>query len=214
MSNNYIFGSQGLGLKNTFKLDGILYSVNGTIAFIIGAYLLLIFGNQAIELNLEYNTSKAVAAVKIIGGVYLIFLSVYLFSIGIRKIFCDIESADVPADLTKYDTYMPDQLIEILKKGKVPFKRNSGLLEEFTNSILKNFKYIPLPIRTITQNIFNGFFQILFILFLYCIAILSGLSFHPVVKSWIEFILLLWTISILLKYRPRKNQKSAIIKKK
>ena len=214
MWNNYIFGSQGLGLKNTFKLDGILYAVNGTITFIIGAYLLLFFGDKAIELNLEYNTAQTIAVVKIVGGAYLIFLSVYLFSIGVRKIFCDIESADVPADLTKYDTYSPDQLIEILKKGKVPYKKNSGFLEEFTNSILKNFKYISLPIRTITQNIFNGFFQILFLLFLYCIASLSGLSFHPVVKSWIEFLLLLWTVSILLKYRPRKNRKAAIIKKR
>ena len=32
-------------------------------------------------------------------------------------------------------------------------------------------------------------------------------------KSWIEIILLFWTVSILLKYRPRKNIKAGIIKK-
>ena len=137
MSNNYTFGSKGLGLKNTFKLDGILYVVDGIIALVIGAYLLYFFSEKAFEFNLKYTATKAVAIVKIIGGGYLIFLSLYLLSIGIRKIFCDFENADVPADLTKFDTYLPKQLIEILQKGKVPFKKNVGILEEFINSILK-----------------------------------------------------------------------------
>jgi len=214
MSNNYIFGSKGLGLKNTFKLDGILYLVDGIIVLFIGAFLLYFFSDKAFALSFGYSETNAVAVVKIIGGGYLIFLSLYLLSIGVRKIFCDFESADVPADLTKFENYLPNQLIEILQKGKVPFKKNVGILDEFTKSILKNFKYIPLPIRTITQNIFNGLFQVLFLLFLYCIATFSGFSFHPTVKSWIEIILLFWTVFILLKYRPQKNKKAAIIKKK
>ena len=214
MSNNYIFGSKGLGLKNTFKLDGILYVIVGLIVLILGSCLLYLFSEKAFEFSLEYSATKSVAIVKIIGGGYLIFLSLYLLSIGVRKIFCDFESADVPADLTKFDTYLPKQLIEMLQKGKVPFKKNVGILEEFTNSIIKNFKYTPLPIHTITQNIFNGLFQVLFLLFLYCIATFSGFSFHPIVKSWIEIILLFWIVFILLKYKPRKNKKGAIIKKR
>jgi len=214
MSDNYTFGSKGLGLKNTFKFDGILYAVNEIISFIIGSCLMYFFSQKALELNLEYSLAKAISWVKTIGGIYLIFLSAYLLMIGLRKFFCDFENSEVPADIIAFDTYDPDQLIKILVKGKIPFKKPDGILEELTNSMFTNFKYIPLPILTITQNIFNGLIQIIFLIFLYYIAIISGFSFNIIVKDWVEYILLFWIISILLKYRPRKNRKLIVIKKK
>lgn len=199
------YGSQGLDIRNPFRVEGIVYAVRGAITAALGIVLLLSLRNGMPADDL----ARALVFVKLVGGAFLLGAGLWAFGFGLFKALRFYVGRGAPSDLTR--TIPAADLADMLKRRTNPmFLEPEGLLARAVHGVFPRLLFMPLPVRAVTVQLFATLYYTLLILLLLGLAIFSGsIGLTPVTGeafvSWLSLFAALAVLVLWLRSFPRRG---------
>ena len=178
---SFEYGSETLGIKNPFRVEGLLFSIRGLIVAAMGAYLLFTVK------GVVHGGSTVQAWGHMIVGLVLLAGGLTALGRGGFKTFRFFVGRSVPASLCKNlaqsESHMHEDRIAykskdieqmLMGRKNLTFLEPEGWIGRLTYTVFPNLLFMPYPIRNITQRVIAGAIYTLFFFLLYGLAMFSG----------------------------------------
>ncbi|MEZ5508040.1 MAG: hypothetical protein R3F47_08850 [Gammaproteobacteria bacterium] len=153
------YGSIGLGIKNPFRLEGVVIATRGALQTLLSIYL-LVSVSSLIDQSFKLGWITAVI------GFILLSNGLYALGRGIFKIVRFYVGRSIPTSLAKnvsrsekqntekHVHYSHQQLEEMLMGRKnVTYKEPVGLISRMVHSFFPRLTFTPFPVRNIADQL-------------------------------------------------------------
>lgn len=217
----YDFGSQTLGIKNPFKVEGRLKAISGVVLLIAGILPLI---NVANQLESEPVTAYANA---ILGFVLLAAGSRHL-GVGLFQLFRYFVGRSVPTSLAfnnsrseretaqaekKAVLYNDERLHSMLMGRKnTTFVEPDGWVARLIHSVFPNLTFLPYPIRHVAQELgvmFLNFGTAIISFLIVFFVVSTGLAGVIAKEIAIPILSILLLLYLVLSWRRSANSISS-----
>ena len=181
----YDYGSNTLGIKNPFRLEGILKSMAGALIIIIGVYALF-------NVSSALQTNMIRAWMNTITGFLLIGWGIKHITSGLFQVFRFFVGRSIPtslahnynpserdnADIEDNDlAYSHSDLESMLMGRKNPtFIEPISWIAKLVHSVFRKLIFLPFPIRKFAQELAEFLIVSLSIVLIYSIAFYVSVS--------------------------------------
>ncbi len=152
---SFEYGSDSLGIKNPFKVEGFLKMLRGSITFCVGVLMLLsVPSNVEISPYLGWITTSAAFLLLLLGSLSSAngIMQVVRFFVGrnaptsLAKNFAETRNEN---ENTSYKAVELEQMM--LNRTNSTFKEPEGIIESILHTFVQNLTYAPIPIRNIAK---------------------------------------------------------------
>jgi hypothetical protein len=153
------YGSTGLGIRNPFKLEGVVIATRGALQTLLSIYLLV-----SVSSTIEASFTKGWITALV--GFVLLSNGLYALGRGIFKIVRFYVGRSIPTSLAKnvsrsekqnvekHVHYTHQQLEEMLMGRKnVTYKEPVGLISRMVHSFFPRLTFTPFPVRNIADQL-------------------------------------------------------------
>lgn len=205
------YGSIDLGIRNPFKIEGIVRAA--AAAMIVSLGLICLFGVQGAVQQGNRGTAASLAIV----GVFLTGWAIRKGAAGLFQVFRFFVGRRVPADLAQnlesaqsgsevsMDSYKPEDLEKMLKaRVNTTFGEPEDWLSRLVHSVFERLLFLPRAYRNMALRLASGVAQsalaVLCYLFTWLSAYtdLTGLAETPVL-DWLALFLGLYLLTVWAK---------------
>ncbi|GAB5388397.1 MAG: hypothetical protein Alpg2KO_13650 [Alphaproteobacteria bacterium] len=172
---SFEYGSRQIEIGNPFKLEGIFYALRGALIAILGGILIFsvretVTADASLIGWLQFGT-----------GIALLSLGLAAVGLGALKMFRFYVGRGAPSDLARHENtygstaYTAKSLADMLLARKnLTYIEPMGLVGRGIHSVFQRLIFTPLPIRIVTQRIFEGALYSILALLIYGLALFSG----------------------------------------
>lgn len=199
------YGSTDLGIRNPFKLEGVVIASRGALQTLLSLYLL-------VSVSGLINESFKLGWITAVVGFVLLSNGLYALGRGILKIVRFYVGRSIPTSLAKnvsrseklnlekHVHYTDQQLEEMLMGRKnVTFKEPQGLISRMVHSFFPRLTFTPFPVRNTAEQLAGALAKTAVALLCYLLSwfmVKSGLVGQnaDVVLTGISFALLVYLI--------------------
>ena len=153
---SYEYGSDGLGIKNPFRVEGLLKMLRGGLTLFLGITILLSIPEN-VQINPYYGWTTTVIA-----SVLLLF-GVIAFGKGVMQVVRFFVGRNAPTSLSKnyaetrndqentgYTATELEQML--LNRTNSTFEEPKGVIELLLHTFVPKLTFAPVPIRNIAQT--------------------------------------------------------------
>lgn len=205
------YGSQGIAIRNPFRLEGFLGACRGAVFAVLGVLLLLTVRDRLVQGGAQSGWTQLGV------GVVLLILGLAALSVGLLRLFRFYVGRSMPSDLAAtgnaghHPVYSLKGLQDMLMGRKnMTFQEPRAWLERLLLTLVRGFLYLPAPLRRNLEQSFEAVTLSLVVLILYGFALFSGSTGLTSVTSsavgawlgWVMFGGILW---IWFIRRPRQH---------
>lgn len=174
----YDFGSQSLGIRNPFRIEGALVALRGSLVLALGLFCLfqvagLVEGRREIEGWLNAGL-----------GLALLVWGLIALGDGLLKVFRFYVGRNVPASLAKNQadpearhqlSYSADELHAMLMGRKnTTFKEPQSLFARLVHTLIPRLIFLPSAYRGLAENLLFGLSMTVFMLLTFGLAWFAG----------------------------------------
>lgn len=199
------YGSIDLGIRNPFKLEGVVIATRGALQTLLSLYLL-------ISVSSLINSSFQLGWITAVVGFVLLSNGLYALGRGIFRIVRFYVGRSIPTSLAKNVSrsekgnvekrvYYTDQQLEEMLMGRknITFKEPRGLISRMVHSFFPRLTFTPFPVRNIADQLAGALAKTAVALLCFLLSwfmVKSGLvgKDADVVLTWISFALLVYLI--------------------
>lgn len=199
------YGSTGLGIRNPFKLEGVVVATRGGLQTLLSLYLL-------VSVSGLINSSFTLGWITALVGFILLSNGLYALGRGIFKVVRFYVGRSIPASLAKnvsrsekqnvekHVYYNHQQLEEMLMGRKnITYKEPTGLISRVVHSLFPRLTFTPFPVRNIADQLAGALAKTAVALICYVLSwfmVASGLvgKNADVVLTAVSFALLIYLI--------------------
>lgn len=199
------YGSTGLGIRNPFRLEGIVVATRGALQTLLSVYLLMTVSGLI-------DSSFVRAWITAVVGFVLLSNGLYALGRGIFKVVRFYVGRSIPASLAKnvsrsekqnvekHVHYTHQQLEEMLMGRKnVTFREPTGLISRVVHSFFPRLTFTPFPVRNTADQLAGALAKTAIALICYVLSgfmVVSGLvgKNADVVLTAVSFALLVYLI--------------------
>ncbi|WP_156148260.1 hypothetical protein [Vibrio jasicida] len=154
---SYEFGSDGIGIKNPFRTEGLFKIIRGVITLTIGAFILL----SAPEMS---NINQFMVWITLTIAFLVLSIGLIALSKGFMQVVRFYVGRNAPTSLA-YDyadlsreredcLYTSDTLEQMLmNRTNTTFTEPKGVIELILHSIFPKLIFAAIPVRNIVQNV-------------------------------------------------------------
>ena len=203
---SYEYGSDGLGIKNPFKVEGTIKIIRGVITFVVGIIILLSVP-QSVQSNAYFGwVSTGISFV-------ILFLGAVAIGKGIMQVVRFFVGRNAPTSLSKnfaetrdenentgYTAKELEQML--LNRTNSTFEEPKGMIETLLHTLVPKLTFAPIPIRNIAQKITSAgvktliavisMFLATFVIYSGLIKVHSGLVFNVFASVMFFYFLSVW----------------------
>jgi hypothetical protein len=207
---SYDYGSQSLGIRNPFRLEGALITLRGALLVLVGLYGLLTVGGLVSRgRELEGWISAGL-------GLLLLVWGLVALAQGLFKLFRFYVGRSVPASLARNQAdsaskerlaYRSEELHDMLMGRKnTTFKEPQSLFSRLVHSVMPRLLFMPPVYRALTENLLFSLCVSLFMLLAFALAWfasatgLARLDNTPVM-AWFGVLLTLYLLKLWMGMR-------------
>ena len=164
----YDFGSQSLGIRNPFRIEGALVALRGGLILALGIYCLfqvagLVDGRREVEGWLHAGLGLAL----LVWGLVALgngLLKVFRFYVG-RNVPASLAKNQADADARHQLSYAADELHGMLMGRKnTTFKEPQSLFARLVHTLIPRLIFLPPTYRGLAENLLFGLSMTLFML--------------------------------------------------
>ncbi|MCJ8169459.1 hypothetical protein [Atopomonas sediminilitoris] len=206
----YDFGSQTLGIRNPFRVEGALIALRGGLTLALGLYCLLqvaqlVDGRREVEGWLHAGV-----------GLGLLIWGLIATGNGLLKVFRFYVGRNVPASLAKNQadsdakhhlSYTASELQSMLMGRKnTTFQEPQSLFARLVHTLIPRLLFLPPAYRGLAENLLFGLSMTLFMLMTFALAWFAGatglarLEGTPVM-AWLGCLLALYLFKLWFSMR-------------
>jgi hypothetical protein len=206
----YDFGSQSLGIRNPFKIEGALIAARGLQVAVLGLFALLqVAGLVASGKDLQGWLSAGVGLVLLVWGIAALgngLLKVFRFYVG-RNVPASLARNQADLDAAHQLTYSANELHDMLMGRKnTTFKEPQSLFARLVHTLIPRLIFLPPLYRGLAENLLFGLSMTLFMLLTFALAGfasatgLARMEGTPVM-AWLGLLLALYLIKLWFSMR-------------
>jgi hypothetical protein len=177
----YEYGSIDLGIKNPFKIEGLIRSIKGLIIFVLGVYCLLVVQ------NLVENGLKTEGWFTLSVGIFFVGSGLASLGKGLFQMMRFFAGRGVPTSLAKNLSksernanetgvaYTAQTLEQMLQGRKnLTFTEPVGWIARMIHTVFPNSLFLPYPYRNLIQSIMENTLLTLLAFACFILAWFSG----------------------------------------
>ena len=174
----YDFGSQSLGIRNPFRIEGALVALRGGLILALGIYCLfqvagLVDGRREVEGWLHAGLGLAL----LVWGLVALgngLLKVFRFYVG-RNVPASLAKNQADADARHQLSYAADELHGMLMGRKnTTFKEPQSLFARLVHTLIPRLIFLPPTYRGLAENLLFGLSMTLFMLLTFGLVWFAG----------------------------------------
>lgn len=209
----YEYGSIDLGIKNPFKAEGLIRSVQGLIIFVLGVYCLL-----SVQ-NLVENGLKIEGWITLSVGIFFVGYGLASLGKGLFQMMRFFAGRGVPTSLSKnlskseinaneIDVAYTAQTLEQMLQGRknLTFTEPTGWIARMIYTIFPNSLFLPYPYRNLIQAVMENTLLTILVFACFILAWFSGttgltsINNTPVI-DWLAVLMTFYLFIIWWKIR-------------
>lgn len=167
---SYEFGSDGIGIKNPFRTEGLFKIIRGVVTLTVGIYVLLSAPEMS-RLNQYIGWSTLTISFLILS------IGLAALSTGLMQVVRFYVGRNVPTSLSydysdlsreRENCFYTSETLEqmLINRTNTTFIEPKGVIELLLHSVFPKLIFAPIPVRNIVQNVFFSVVQS-------CVAIIS-----------------------------------------
>jgi hypothetical protein len=217
----YDFGSQTLGIKNPFKVDGRFRSITGTLLFISGVIPLLSVADKL-------ESEPVLAYTNAILGFILLAAGSRHLGLGLFQLFRYFVGRSVPTSLAYNKSHSERETAQAEKKAvlyndeklhsmlmgrkNTTFSEPVGWVARLIHSIFPNLTFLPHPIRHLAQELgvmFLNFATALVSFLIVFFVVSTGLAGQIAKETAIPILSILLLLYLVFSWRSSANSISS-----
>lgn len=202
---SFDYGSQDLGIKNPFRIEGVIIAVRGLIVALAGFYALFLVAGLVKQGHDIEGWMHAGA------GLLLVLWGLTAFGQGLFKLFRFYVGRSVPDSLTtnqadpdkRAKAYPQAEELRLMMKGRknTTFYEPQGLFSRLVHTLIPKLLFMPTQYRILAENLFFNLCMTVFMLLTFALASFasaSGLAHldDTPVMAWLGLILAIYVAKL------------------